>query len=85
MQYFVWYDADTRRSIAERMQDALAAYTRRFQIQPNLVLVSADDLIDMAGVEVRSTRTVQPHTFWVGRSDDQHPVAGAEGSEQAHG
>lgn len=85
MQYFVWYDADTRRSIAERMQDALAAYTRRFQIQPNLVLVSADDLIDMAGVEVRSARTVQPHTFWVGRSDDHPSVHGGEGSEQAHG
>lgn len=78
MQFLVWYDADTRRPAAERMQDACAAYTRRFHTQPNLVLVSVDEQIDFAGVEVRSVRTVQPHHFWVGRSDDHTPARGGE-------
>lgn len=81
MQFLVWYDADIRRPVAERMQDAMAAYTRRFNTQPNLVLVSADEQIEMSGIEVRSVRTVQPHTFWVGRSDDQTPARGGERGE----
>jgi hypothetical protein len=71
MLYLVWYDADSRRTVAEKIQDAQAAYTRRFSLSPNLVLVNAADAIELAGIEVRSERTVQPYHFWVGRSDAQ--------------
>lgn len=71
MLFLVWYDPDARRSIAEKIQDASAAHRRRFNTAPNLVLVSADVAAELAGVEVRSTRTVQPHHYWVGRTDER--------------
>lgn len=77
MLYLVWYDADARRTVGEKIQDALAAYTRRFSAAPNLVLVNIADMITLAEIEVRSERTVQPHNFWVGRSDERAPDAGA--------
>jgi hypothetical protein len=69
MLYLVWYDPDTQRPVSEKIQDASTAYTRRFSTTPNLVLVNVADLIELAEIEVRSERTIQPHHFWVGRSD----------------
>ncbi|MBX0328607.1 hypothetical protein K2Z83_13055 [Oscillochloris sp. ZM17-4] len=88
MLYLVWYDADTRRPAAERMQDAIAAYARRFHASPNLVLVSANETVEMEGVAVRSVRTVQPNHFWVGHSDDPsqaHSIEEAQVEELPHG
>ncbi|NNJ11645.1 hypothetical protein EKD04_015020 [Chloroflexales bacterium ZM16-3] len=78
MLYLVWYDADTRRPAVDRMQDALAAYSRRFNEAPNLVLVSASETVELEGVAVRSVRTVQPNHFWVGHSDDPHHTHSVE-------
>lgn len=77
MLFLVWYDPDSRRTVADKIQDALAAYTKRFSAAPNLVLVNIADMIEVAAIEVRSERTVQPHNFWVGRSDERTPEAGA--------
>lgn len=79
MLFLVWYDPDARHSVVEKIQDALGAYGRRFSAVPNLVLVSADATAEVAGVEVRSTRTVQPHHFWVGRSDEHGASVAEEG------
>lgn len=78
MLYLVWYDADIRRPAVERMQDALAAYSRRFSAAPNLVLVSTSETVELLGVEVRNVRTVQPHHFWVGHNEEPALAAGAE-------
>jgi len=77
MHYLVWYDPDSLRSVVEKIAGACAAYQRRFSTAPNLVLISATDVAELAGVEVRSERTVQPHHFWVGSVDprDAHHVA----------
>jgi hypothetical protein len=83
--FLVWYDPDARRSIVEKIQDALAAYGRRFSATPNLVLISASDVAELAGVEVRSTRTVQPHHFWVGLTDERNAEVTAEEAGKAHG
>lgn len=77
MLFLVWYDADARRTAGEKIQDALAAYGRRFSAPANLVLVNAVDVTELAAIEVRSERTVQPHHFWVGRSDERAPELGA--------
>lgn len=77
MLYLVWYDADSRRTIGEKIADARAAYTRRLSAAPNLVLVNVADVTTLPDIEVRSERTVQPHHFWVGRTDERAPEAGA--------
>jgi hypothetical protein len=79
MLFLVWYDPDARHSVVEKIQDALAAYGRRFSTAPNLVLVSADATAEVAGIEVRSTRMVQPHHFWVGC--EEHGSAGVVEAE----
>jgi len=85
MRYLVWYDPDARRTVVEKIQDALAAYRRRFSAEPNLVLVSPADVTDLAGVEVRSERTVQPHQFWVGHTDERDAARVAEQGGHIHG
>jgi hypothetical protein len=77
MLYLVWYDADSRRTLGEKIQNASAAYTKRFSAAPNLVLVNVADITEHAGMEVRAERTVQPHHFWVGRNDGQPLDEGA--------
>lgn len=76
MQFLVWYDADARRSTGDKIKDACAAYFKRFSIAPDLVLVCAADALELAEIEVRGERTVQPHNFWVGRSDERPLVTG---------
>lgn len=85
MLFLVWYDADTGRPVVDKVRAALAAYSKRFSTEPNLVLVSATDTAELAGIEVRSTRTVQPHHYWVGRNDDQEPAPLVAEGEMAHG
>ncbi|NTW01101.1 MAG: hypothetical protein HGA19_07275 [Oscillochloris sp.] len=76
MLYLVWYDEDIRRPMGEKVQNALAAYSKRFSIEGNLVLMNEVDVAKLEGttVEVRSERTVQPHHFWVGRNDTHEAV-----------
>jgi hypothetical protein len=73
MLFLVWYDTDAGRPLAEKVQAALGAYGRRFKVAPNLVLVNAVDMVDVAGIEVRGVRTVQPNHFWVGLTDSDDP------------
>lgn len=81
MLYLVWYDADAHRPVGEKIRDASAAYTRRFNVAPNLALVNLADSTELAAIEVRAERTVQPHHFWVGRREEQilEPGAPADG------
>jgi hypothetical protein len=76
MLFLVWYDPDARRSVGEKIQDASAAYTKRFSAAPNLVLVNSADMTTLDEIEVRGERTVQPHHFWVGRSEEAPHKAG---------
>lgn len=69
MVFFVWYDDTPKKPVVDKIQEAIAAYMERFKIRPDLVLVNAIDHTEMAEVLVRSERTVQPNTFWVGRED----------------
>ncbi|MEI7768912.1 MAG: hypothetical protein WCI67_02935 [Chloroflexales bacterium] len=87
MLFLVWYDEDSRRSVVEKIQNALAAYSKRFSVAGDLVLINVADSAELKGVEVevRSERTVQPHHFWVGRSDDHDAAGVAEEREAPRG
>jgi hypothetical protein len=70
MNYLVWYDESTKKSAAEKIQEAIAAYVARFATAPTLVLVNSADQAAVGGVLIRSERTVQPNNFWVGMHDN---------------
>ena len=69
MQYFIWYDDTPKKPVVEKIDAAIAAYVERFKTRPNLVLVNAIDYLEVADMTVRSERTVQPNSFWVGQDD----------------
>jgi hypothetical protein len=66
MQYFVWYDDSPKKPVAEKIQEAIAAYVTRFAIQPSLLLVNVVDHMEWGNLLVRVERTVQPNSFWLG-------------------
>lgn len=70
MLFLVWYDEDPKKPVSEKIAAAVDAYHVRFSSAPELVLVNVRDYVDFAGLLVRSERTVQPNTFWVGRESD---------------
>jgi hypothetical protein len=69
MLFLVWYDDSSKTPVADKIQAAIAAYIVRFKTHPSLVLVNAVDHMERADVLVRSERTVQPNSFWVGLDD----------------
>jgi hypothetical protein len=69
MVFLVWYDDTPKKPVVDKIQEAITAYIERFKTCPDLVLVNAIDHMEMTEVLVRSERTVQPNTFWVGRED----------------
>jgi hypothetical protein len=69
MLFLVWYDDNSKTPVADKIQAAIAAYVTRFQARPSLVLVNAVDHMERTDVLVRSERTVQPNSFWVGLDD----------------
>ncbi|MEN9937315.1 MAG: hypothetical protein RLZZ387_3894 [Chloroflexota bacterium] len=71
MNYLVWYDESTKKSAAEKIQEAIMAYVARFATAPTLVLVNSADQAEVGGVLIRSERTVQPNNFWVGMHDNE--------------
>jgi hypothetical protein len=74
MLFLVWYDDSSKTAVADKIQAAIAAYVVRFQTRPSLVLVNAVDHMERADVLVRSERTVQPNSFWVGLDEANLPT-----------
>ena len=66
--YDIWYDDNNKKTANAKILEGIAAYVRRFDRSPNVVLVNADEVIDAAieGVTVRSESYVRKNNFYVG-------------------
>ena len=71
MNYYVWYDENAQKSAIEKIHEAIASYTNRFALVPNLVLVHVDEKAEMAGVLIRGERNIQRNNFWVGMQAEE--------------
>jgi hypothetical protein len=69
VDYYVWYDENAQKPAIEKIHEAIAAYTNRFAIAPNLVLVHVDEKAELAGVVIRGERNIQRNNFWVGMQE----------------
>jgi hypothetical protein len=79
-RYLMWYDDNPKVPLGEKIDEAVEAYTRRFAISPNIVLVNENDLTESAAVLVRSAEFVRRNNFWVGfdRTLERAPTASLE-------
>jgi len=73
MLYFVWFDDSPKKLASDKLQEALAAYRARYNAAPSLVLVSPADQLELPDIAVRSERTVQPNSFWLGFEETPDP------------
>ncbi len=73
--YLMWYDGNPKISINTKIEDAIAAYERRFKIVPNVVLVSETENTALEQqakgkqqhkVHIRSATFVRRNNFLVG-------------------
>ena len=65
--YLAWFDDDRKKSPDLKIQEAVAAYERRFRRHPNIVLINEQDRTnDIADVRLRPLSYIRPSTFYVG-------------------
>ncbi len=66
----LWFDADERRSLEEKVKRAATHYQEKYGQAPTLCFVNPATLNggpeSVAGVHLRKMRTVRPDHFWLG-------------------
>lgn len=67
--YLGWFDDNAKHTQAQKIADAIGAYVARFGVQPNVVLVNKEELIEVAGVDVRAAGYIRRNNVWVGWED----------------
>lgn len=67
--YMMWFDDNTRKPVARKIEEAIAAYVRHFKAHPNVVLVNEADQVHLPDIRVRVASYVQRNNFWVGWED----------------
>lgn len=67
--YLWWFDDNPKKTAANKIEEAVAAYVERSRTRPNVVLVNEADQIDIQGITVRSESYIRRNNFWVGWED----------------
>ena len=67
--YLGWYDPDKKITAEMKIKQARQRYIERWGTEPTVVLVNANDVCEVEGLEVRVTRSVAPNTFFVGTDE----------------
>lgn len=68
----LWLDADTKRTIEEKVERAVGYYLQKYGDAPDLCLVNssafAEEEKQVGAVRIQRVRHVLPHHFWIGHS-----------------
>jgi hypothetical protein len=66
--FLMSFDDSPKRTVAEKIEAAMAAYQTRFARRPNLVLVNANvaSEVEVPDVAIERRSTVPPNNFWAG-------------------
>ena len=67
MIYLGWFDDTPKRTPAQRIADACAAYRVRCHAEPTIALVNEAQLCEVPGLVVRSAGYIRINIVWVGR------------------
>ncbi len=68
--YLVWYDDSPKKSVQEKIDEAIDRFQDRFGFAPDQCLVSTGLDIQHPHLTVRPVHYVRPHYFQVGCEDD---------------
>ena len=67
----LYFDNDKSRSLQEKVRGAVDYYVKKYEKQPNLVLVHPSmGMVEIEGIEVRPYRPVLPGHIWIGIEDE---------------
>ncbi|HKP52176.1 MAG TPA: hypothetical protein VJ183_05945 [Chloroflexia bacterium] len=64
-----WFDDTPKKSVSQKLAEAIERYEEKFGVSPSLCLVNANNVTTYDGLEVRVADYVRPNHFWVGRGD----------------
>lgn len=64
----MWYD-DSKRPMATKLRDAIAAYTDRYGEPPGVALVHEGETCEADGVAVETRGWVRANNVWLGRAE----------------
>lgn len=64
-----WYDDTAKKSIAEKIEEAVERFVVKFGEQPTVCLVNADNVVEVEGLEIKPMPYVRPNHFWIGREE----------------
>lgn len=66
----LWLDADSKRTLEEKVERAAVYYRDKYGCDPDLCLVNtatfSEEEIVVGEVKVQRTKNVLPHHFWMG-------------------
>lgn len=79
---WMWFDNDSKRSIEEKVQQAVQHYRTKFGRSPNTCYVNqgavSGEGLRCGKVKVVAVRSVLPHHFWLGVSSSSPRKGSAE-------
>ena len=67
--YLLWQDLDLKKPQATKAAEAIQAYIGRFHTKPNVVLMNAEELIEVKGVQTRAESYIRRNILWIGWED----------------
>jgi len=71
----LWFDADPKRSLAEKVKRAADRYRYKFGRRPNLCYINpatlGDGPVECHGVRLVPATNVLKHHFWIGVEDSE--------------
>lgn len=74
--YYGWFDDSPKKPVELKIEEAVDAFTRRFNRRPNVVLVNEADVVEVHGVTVRKESFIRRDNFWVGWEErEKLPIA----------
>lgn len=67
--YLAWFDADKKKPVAQKIAEAVARYREKFKEEPLICLVNPENVVPVAGLDVRPVAPLGKHDIWVGKDD----------------
>ncbi len=64
--FLMWYDDNPKVPIITKIAAAIEAYTDRFAVAPNLVLVNEEEVVSHTDIIVRGMVNIRRNNYWVG-------------------